>query len=202
MSVKDKKRGRPKGTSTQLSAQSILVMAKQMMRDNGKIPSIRQLAMNLNVDAMAIYHYFSNKNALLEAITTSLIQDIYQPITELDKVMNDQQGCHYWKNELHQLCLSYLTLLDNYPGLLETLLGMESVSPAEVFIERFNRVIAPLHLDDDAAKQALDLLVDYLHGLALALNCRDDPSVTVDDLLKGPLELYSLALMHAKKATC
>ncbi len=82
------------------------------------------LASSLNVDAMAIYHYFSNKNSLLEAITTSLIEDIYEP-----KVSDS------WKLELNELCSSYLTLLNNYPGLLETLLTMSSTSPAAVFIE-------------------------------------------------------------------
>ena len=98
MTVKDKKRGRPKGEATPLSAPAILEMAKLMMREEGKIPSIRKLATKLNIDAMAIYHYFDNKGALLEAITTSLIEDIYEP-TIFDKKNCDKGGSDDWKHE-------------------------------------------------------------------------------------------------------
>jgi len=190
MSVKEKKRGRPKGAGSQLSTQAIVDMAKTLMQQEGKIPSIRKVASSLNVDAMAIYHYFSNKNALLEAITTSLIEDIYDP-----KVSDS------WKLELNELCSSYLTLLNNYPGLLETLLTMSSTSPAAVFIERFHVVIEPLNLDADSAKNALDLLVDYLHGYAFALNCSDSQSTLNVGMLEGPLDMYCIALENAKKVS-
>ncbi|MCW8328936.1 TetR/AcrR family transcriptional regulator [Photobacterium sp. SDRW27] len=183
MSVKDKKRGRPKGATSHLNGQVIIDMAKCIMREEGKIPSIRQLASRLDVDAMAIYHYFKNKNTLLVAITTSLVEDIYQP-----KVNDD------WQSELRQLCRSYLSLLNDFPGLLETLLSMDSAGPATVFIERFEQVMAPLNLDATASKNALDLLVDYLHGYALALNCNGEKSTLNIDMLDGPLNLYCSAL--------
>ena len=190
MSVKEKKRGRPKGAGSQLSTQAIMDMAKAMMQEDGKIPSIRKLASSLNVDAMAIYHYFNNKNALLEAITTSLIEDIYEPEESAN-----------WKLALNELCKSYLSLLKSYPGLLETLLTMKSPSPAAVFIERFHVVIEPLNLDTDSAKNALDLLVDYLHGYALALNCSDDQAGLNIDMCEGPIGLYCMALENANKAS-
>ncbi|UGA57268.1 TetR/AcrR family transcriptional regulator [Vibrio sp. VB16] len=187
MIVKDKKRGRPKGKSNKLSARSILDMAKSLMQNEGKIPSIRKLASSLSVDAMAIYYYFSNKNTLLEAITVSLIEDIYEP-----KVNDD------WKHELTELSTSYLTLLDNYPGLLETLLSMDASGPAQVFIDRFNDVIKPLNLDEDKRTNALNLLVDYLHGYALALNNKNAKVDLNVDMLIGPLNFYCIALENAK----
>ncbi len=190
MSVKEKKRGRPKGSGSQLSTQSIMDMAKTLMKEEEKVPSIRKLASCLNVDAMAIYHYFSNKNALLEAITTSLIEDIYEP-----KVSDS------WKPELVKLCKSYVSLLNRYPGLLETLLSMNSESPAAVFIERFHLVIEPLHLEMESAKNALDLLVDYLHGYALALNCSDEQAGLNIDMCEGAISLYCIALENVNKAS-
>lgn len=186
MSVKEKKRGRPKGSGSQLSSEAIMMMAKKLMHEEGKIPSIRKLASSLQVDAMAIYYYFDNKSKLLESITTSLIEDIYEP-----KVSKE------WKAELHELCISYLTLLSNYPGLLETLLSMNSESPAEVFIDRFHLVVEPLDLDKPSAKNALDLLVDYLHGYALALNCNGESLSLNIEMLKGPLDFYCIALENA-----
>lgn len=193
MTVKGKKRGRPSGSECQLSSQIIMDMSKSLMREQGKVPSIRKLARCLNVDAMAIYHYFSNKNALLEAITTSLIEDVYQPKAANLKSRDD------WKMELKQLCASYLSLLSHYPGLLETFLSMSTISPAEVFAARFNIVIEALNLDAESAKNGLDLLVDYLHGYALALSCNgkdcnDSQSTLNMEMIEGPLSLYCVAL--------
>lgn len=80
---------------------------------------------------------------------------------------------------------------------METLLSMNSESPAGVFIERFHIVIEPLNLDDVTAKDALDLLVDYLHGYALALNCSNEHSELDVEMLKGPLNMYCIALENA-----
>ncbi len=67
MSVKKKKRGRPSVGSDKLTADSIIVTAREQMLQHGQKLSIRGLARELNVDPMAIYYYFENKNALLEA---------------------------------------------------------------------------------------------------------------------------------------
>lgn len=183
MSVKEKKRGRPSGPSGQLSADKIIIAAKFLMVDNGKIPSIRQLAGSLDVDAMAIYHYFANKNALLEAVTVSLIEAIYEP-----------KGTEAWQTELTTLCNSYLSLLQGHPGLLQTFLGMTPTGPANVFVGRFYIAIAPLNLTSEQVKEALDLLVDYLHGFALSLECGGAASGLTIEQAEGPLRFYIWAL--------
>jgi len=184
MSVKDRKRGRPTASSGLLSREIIVDKAKELMRIEGKVPSIRKLATALQVDAMAIYHYFDNKNALLEAITLSLIEAIYQP-----------EISHQWQAELRQLSLSYLGLLQQYPGLLETMLAMTTDGPAAVFIERFQTAVTPLNLTDATLKNCLDFLVDYLHGLALAVNCAQGAH-EIEPLLEGPLNFYMTSLEH------
>ncbi|WP_394147250.1 TetR/AcrR family transcriptional regulator [Shewanella atlantica] len=184
MSVKVKKRGRPTASAGQLSREVIINKAKELMRIEGKVPSIRKLANSLNIDAMAIYHYFDNKNALLEAITISLIEAIYQP-----------EISHQWQAELKLLSLSYLGLLQQYPGLLETMLAMTTDGPAVVFIARFQTAVTPLNLTDATLKRSLDLWVDYLHGLALAVNCAQDAH-EIEPLLEGPLNFYTRSLEH------
>lgn len=183
----NKKRGRPAENSSNLNQEAIIEQAKTLMLNDNKMPSIRKLASALNVDAMAIYHYFKNKDNLQEAITTSLIEDIYEP-----KVSDD------WQQELALLCHSYLTLLSRYSGLLETLLTMQSQGPANVFIERFEDVVAPLNLNADNAESALHLLVDYLHGFALAMRCNTVPDSAANslnlDAMKNPLRLYCKAI--------
>ncbi|MCG9629575.1 TetR/AcrR family transcriptional regulator [Vibrio sp. Isolate30] len=188
MSVKDQKRGRPKVGDRQLSAEGILATAKVMMREGGKIPSIRALATQLGVDAMAIYHYFKNKSELLEAITVSLMQEIVEPDEQLD-----------WKDNIYRLSTSYLTILNDHPGLLETLLTMKSLSPVEVFSQRFEASIASLNLSEEQRNTGRDLLVDYLHGYALALNCNPDRTELTAEMIEKPIELYYLALLALNK---
>lgn len=192
MNVNAKKRGRPSREGTALKPEKIIDTAKQLMVAQGKIPSIRQLAMALQVDAMAIYHYFKSKAVLLEAVTTSLISDIYQPAVSVENGAEIETETE-WQAELHQLCLSYLNLLEQYPGLLETLLSMESEGPAEVFAQRFTIIVEPLELDPQAIESALALLVDYLHGFALAMNCNRDRDALNPQMIEGPLGLYCKA---------
>lgn len=181
MSVKEKKRGRPSRSQSQLTAELIVSTARSLMQENGKVPSIRQLSGVLGVDAMAIYHYFANKAALLEAITVSLIEAIYEP-----------KDGGKWQDELVKLCKSYLELLETHPGLLETLLTMESLGPAEVFSERLSTALEPLQLSGKEFTQAQDLVVDYIHGVAIAMQCK--PGVLSSDCIDGPMRLIFMAL--------
>lgn len=187
MSVKQKKRGRPGRDSDRLNRETIVSAAKQWLLQENKKLSIRALANHLEVDPMAIYHYFANKAALLESITVSIMRDVYMP-----------GSGDNWKKEVTQLCGSYLTLLRDHPGLLETLLSMgETVeAPANVFRERFYLAIAPLGLRDEHKKAALDLLVDYLHGFALALQCTANKSNLELSAMEESLALYLRALQR------
>ena len=180
-----KKRGRPSGGGNKLTRDLIVTAGREWMLRENKRLSIRGLANHLNVDPMAIYHYFDNKAALLEAITISIMQGIYMP-----------EGHESWQMELEKLCKSYLSLLQDHPGLLETLLSMGGAAPApaEVFRERFDLAIAPLELDDDLKKAALDLLGDYLHGFALAMHCAKDKSTLDIRDMEKPFALYVRSL--------
>ena len=183
MAVKERKRGRPSGAKRQLSAEAIVVVARRLLVADAKVPSIRRVAGELAVDAMAIYHYFPNKAKLLEAVTVDLIEDIYEPT-----------GSGDWRGEVAQLAHSYLQLLKDHGGLLETLLSMSDTGPAQVFTERFRLALKPLALDEQVLGNALDLLVDYLHGFALALHCQSDDQALPLSYLDGPLGFYFKAL--------
>ncbi|RIZ53189.1 TetR/AcrR family transcriptional regulator [Vibrio sp. PID23_8] len=187
MSVNEKKRGRPTAKQSLLSAESILESAKLLMKRDGKVPSIRSLAMQLNVDPMAIYHYFKNKNALLEALTTSLVEAIYRP-----------QASEDWQSGLKSLCVSYINLLREYNGLLQTILSMTSHGPAQVFAERYQWIIEPLGLSRQVEKDSLDLLADYLHGFALSISCCHDASLIKTEMMDGPLNLICSSLLVSR----
>ena len=125
MSVKVKKRGRPTANTTALSAQTIIDQAKALMQQAGATPSIRKLAAHLDVDAMAIYYYFKKKETLMQCITLSLIEELYEP-----------QPKKPWQDELRTLCNSYLVLMSRYSGLLESWLSAENHEPAIAFAQR------------------------------------------------------------------
>lgn len=184
MAVNKKKTvGRPPANQGGLSKAVIVESAKKLMAKDGKVPSIREVAQELNIDAMAIYHYFKNKADLLEAVTVSLVTDIYEPAKSDD-----------WKIELTNLCFSYLRLLKDHAGLLETMLSMSVAGPSEVFAERLTLALSPLDLDDETLNDALALLADYLHGYALAMHCCNEEGALTIDMTIGPLRLYMRAL--------
>ncbi|AMO57967.1 transcriptional regulator [Endozoicomonas montiporae] len=157
-----KKRGRPSGAGSSLSADKIILAARELLTAEGKVPSIRRLSAELGVDAMAIYHYFSSKAVLLEAVTVALVSDIYKP-----------EGRGDWQGDVLRLCISYVSLLNRHPGLLETMLSMKKFGPADVFRERFELALAPLSLPKVLIDDALNLIADYLHGFVLAMECQN-----------------------------
>ena len=177
-----KKRGRPSNSERQLNQELIIYMAKTLMREQAQTPSIRGLARALDVDAMAIYHYFENKNSLLEAISTSLMDSIHLPPKQED-----------WQKSLYLLSESYLNLLKHYVGLLETLISMPTEGPLTVFSERFYKITAPLNLTADKQKHTLTLLFNFLHGQAL-LARQDSEKETEQQELKQIVKLYCLIL--------
>ncbi|WP_419176963.1 TetR/AcrR family transcriptional regulator [Desulfosediminicola sp.] len=97
------------------------------------MPSIHKVAMTLGVDPMAIYYYFPNKSALLNAVTAELMQSIYMPC-----------GQKSWQEGCLLLCKSYLNFLYAHSGILETMLAMTDDGPAQVFTKRFMKIITPI----------------------------------------------------------
>lgn len=175
--------GRPTLKQGKLSKEAIVNSARKLLVEEGKVPSIRMVARDLNIDAMALYHYFSNKADLLEAVTVSLVEEIYEPSKSKD-----------WKKELTKLCNSYLRLLKDHAGLLETMLSMSVEGPSQVFADRLNVALSPLNLDEKTLNDALALLADYLHGYAFAMHCCNSKEVLTVNMTKGPLGLYMRAL--------
>lgn len=183
MTVKPKKRGRPEKGKDGLSQERIVDTAKAMMKADGKIPSIRALAKELNIDAMAIYHYFNNKDSVLEAVAISLVEGIYEPT-----------GTTRWQEEVSELGWSYLKLLGEYPGLLETLFKMKSSGPADVFMSRFNEIVDAINLTKSERQNAVNLLADYLHGFAFSMQFSSASEEDKRAIYQGSISLYLKAV--------
>ena len=183
MTVK-KKRGRPGRAEKALSKEMIVDVAKGLLQTESKFPSIRKLAQELDVDGMAIYHYFDSKSLLQEATTISLVEEIYIP---------DRNG--NWKTELQLLCKSYLKLLSKNVGLLETMLSMKNAEgPAGIFSQRLKIALQPHKLDDDTFLNILSLLADYLHGYAFSMKYNSDERKLGIDQIDSPLSYLLQAI--------
>jgi len=182
---KNEKRGRPKKDSESLSRAKIIEMSKVILSNEKKGLSIRNLALHLKVDPMAIYHYFKNKDALLEAVCMSYLSRIYRP-----KISNN------WELEIKKLVISYIEILRDTPLLIDTLVSMGSKSqgPATLFEEQF--IIATSNcLTKTQLQSAIHFLADFMHGFSLGFKYllpkeRED----YQKGLKGSLNLYMLAL--------
>lgn len=141
--------------------------------------SMRGIARTLQVDPMALYHYYANKEELLAAVAAVLVDTIYQP---------PAQG--NWRRELRALAISYLETLMKYPGLLETVVGLggQAKGPAEVFRARFAAASASLALSSAQQENAISTLVDYIHGFALAAG-HDSKGALRAGNAEGPLKV-------------
>ncbi len=86
-----------------------------------------------------------------------------------------------------------MNLLSGYPGLLEIMLQMESSEPANEFINRLRIVLSNLELNDEHFNSALCLLADYLHGVALAIQCDSKNKLSINKIDR-PLLLFVKAI--------
>ncbi|WP_413482591.1 TetR/AcrR family transcriptional regulator [Morganella psychrotolerans] len=177
--------GRPAHRGSKLTPENILTEAQKMWQAQGKIPSIRALAECLQVDPMAIYYYFRNKQQLLEALATALVDTIYQPDPQAPR-----------QQELCRLAESYLHLLYTYSGLLTVLLSANSDGPSECFRQRYLLIIAPCGLSDARRTAILHLLADALHGHSVAIRRTDYTYEQSRALFRPVLTLISELIEH------
>lgn len=176
MQVK-RRRGRPGKDTVKLEQDMIIQKAKELTLRNGKVPSLRFLAKDLKVDPMAIYHYFSNKQTILEAVSISLISEIYSPIPGLA-----------WRENLMSLCRSYISLLLKYPDLISIFLSTTGTGVAAVFQNRFELCVEELNLNSEEVRTITSLIADYIHGFTFASACNQTDVTVSVDMAEGPLE--------------
>lgn len=169
MEVK-KKRGRPKKNNNKLEKKLIIEKAKELTLKTSYVPSIRNLAANLNVDPMAIYYYFKNKDELLNEVSASLIESLYEPNQELD-----------YRENVKNLCNSYISLLLQYPDLVPIFLSNSNNKSSNIFKERIMSSLNKISLCKEISDIITNLLVDYIHGFTIAQKYnKSDIQITVD----------------------
>ncbi len=156
-----RRRGRPTANSQVLDLDRIVQVAFAEMESGAGDFSMRGIAAALGVDPMALYHHVPGKRALIEAV-------VERAFMGLDRLPSRLAALRGGDEKLFALALAYLRCVAPIPKLTQHL----ARGPQSLVHRRFNALFAlargtPFQ-EGSRDSIARDLLVDYLHGVALA----------------------------------
>jgi len=115
-----------------LNKARVLHVAVKMADEKGLTAvSMRKLADQLGAGAMSLYHYFPNKNALLDEMVNAIFARIEAPTTDED-----------WKTALRKRAISTRRALTRHPWALDVM--ESSTSPGMANMQLHNAVVACL----------------------------------------------------------
>jgi AcrR family transcriptional regulator len=155
-----KQRGRPRLDASLLSRERILSTAGQLMAAGASDVSMRAVASALGVNAMALYHYFSDKEALRYALVEQAFAPLFAIRPRMAKLPNPEL-------RLQLLAKKYMLCAAKALPLTRNLAVRGGTPLATKFSELFDEALGnPTPASGHAALH--DVLVDYLNGVALA----------------------------------
>lgn len=156
-----RKMGRPKHGEATLSRERILDAALDLIdRDGVAQFSMRRLAAELHTDPMAIYHHLPGKQAVLNGVIERLFSRFAVPL-------DDQTA---WQDQLRQFAAAYLELTRAHADLI-FFLAADAEAAAQAALpanELLYGILSRAGLAAADIVHAADVLIDYLHGVALA----------------------------------
>lgn len=167
-----RKPGRPQGSGEILSRERILKTAIQLIEAQGvEDLSMRKLAAALEVNPMAIYHYFENKEALLMAVVEVVFANFRVPPLENAT----------WEEEVRHFAHTYYALVLKHHRLVMYVVGdLNLVSQATSYVnnesiyDTFFR--AGLRTEQEVL-DATSVIVDYLHGFSMGERAVQAPTL-------------------------
>jgi AcrR family transcriptional regulator len=145
-----------------LGRDAILEAALALLeRDGLAAVTLRAVARELGVDAMAIYHHVADKDALLRGAAALAYE-------RLDPRAGTTGS---WRQRLETLANAYVAMVGRAGELLRYLTaGSEATAEAAArFDLRFRAAIASLRLPERHHAAVQDAFVDFLHGFSLAV---------------------------------
>ena len=140
---------RQRPTKPPLTRTLIVTTALEIVRSHGlSALTMRALAKRLDTGAAALYVYFSDRQALIDAMIDTALADVDIPAAATP-----------WAVRIESLAMSTLEALTRYPGLASSLVGRVPSATAVLRISEAH--LAVLHdagLDDATAALAVDAL--------------------------------------------
>lgn len=153
--------GRPKAGQERLGREVIVATALRLIDEQGMAAlSMRRLAAELGVDPMAIYRYLPGK----EAVLTALVEDVF---SRLRVPTASGEG---WQDRVRAFARAYRDVVRSHPNLVRhvvTNAGIAATAALEASEELY-AALSAAGLPPVAVVRAADLVVDYVHGFALA----------------------------------
>lgn len=158
-------RGRP--ANPRLSRDAILTQALSLIRDPAHPFTIRTLAKRMSVTPMAILHHFGSHDALIHAMADAILADIPDASPET-------------------LLAAYAEAARRHPALILALFRIPGPLPKQArrLTERLEILMQNKGLMQDQARLHRDILIDWVHGMALA-QAPDDPAPALAALLNA-----------------
>ncbi len=153
--------GRPKAGQERLTRERIVGEALRLVDEQGMAAlTMRRLAAALDVDPMAIYHHLPGKEAVLAAVA----EDVFARL----RVPTDERLT--WQGRVRAFAGAYRDVVRSHPNLVRHLVA-NAEAAAPVALEASEALYAALEaagLPPATIVRAADLVVDYVHGFALA----------------------------------
>jgi AcrR family transcriptional regulator len=159
--------------------------------------TMRALGAVLEVNPMTIHHHFGNRDGLIVALADRVYADVSPP------------SCSDARARLEGLLRAYRAKVQEHPALTLEVFQSRTAFPAQArrISELLVALLRELGLAPPRARLWRDLLVDYLHGAALAEAIRglhDTPSSTVPEPIDPRLDPLTelIATLLAGEARC
>lgn len=184
MARKPRRQGRPRAGDELLTRERIVRTALGLVDTYGiEALSMRRLASELDVDPMAIYHHLPGKEAVLAGIVQLVFSRLRVEAREDDD----------WREQVRAFARAYRDLVRAHPHLTLLLITNATAAGAPVLEanERLRRALRLSGLPDDQIGSAADVIVDYVHGFALAegLALQDGAACAVHGGLEKGIDL-------------
>ncbi|WP_374445304.1 TetR/AcrR family transcriptional regulator [Providencia sp.] len=154
-----RKPGRPKTQQLNISSENIIAKAVEILDEKGiEQLSMRLIAKEMAITPMALYHYFSDKNALIKAIGNTLYHDIN--VTDIKGI----------QPKIENLLLRYREKVIQYPQITLAIFNASALFPEQAtrITKEIIQLLIELGLSTQQATQWGHILIDYTHGEALA----------------------------------
>ncbi|TGL85277.1 TetR/AcrR family transcriptional regulator [Leptospira congkakensis] len=124
--------------------------------------SMRKLATKLNLDPMAIYHYFENKEALTKAMVEQIFNRLQKQI--LTKNKNPRLT-------IKRILVDYWCLFLDYPGMsLYLIKNSYEEFPSVVSFNKILQDLFNILYPGINSEKILHIVIDFIHGNALAFS--------------------------------
>jgi AcrR family transcriptional regulator len=151
---------KPRGRPSEISREVVVAAARRLLADGGRPDelSLRRLAAELRVTAMALYRYVDDKDELLELVADGLIAEMGLPDVEPSD----------WVEWMRQLALMLHDLITHHPVVAHVFSTRPVVTPAS--LRRMEAALRVLRTAGFRNVEAVEIY-SHLHTYTLGFAC-------------------------------